>query len=82
VSIPTQESTGGASFANGGDVVLIGGFSPRGGALDVIAAPIGGEPLDRLACALGAGTLDGTLATQFLDTAQRRELTCPARTLD
>jgi TIR domain len=75
-TVPTDEVTGGVSFAIDGDVILVGASSPRGFYLNVLAIPIDGEPLDRLACTLGAGSLDGTLATQFLSADERHDLEC------
>ena len=66
-SIPANAFIGNASFASGGNLLLTVEYEPPSYYNRFHVTPIDGAPMERLACSIGAGALQGTLATRVLD---------------
>jgi hypothetical protein len=78
-TIPGSEVFTGASFAAGGDVLITSETTPHGSFVHVRVQVLGGPPLQRLACILGAGSLNDTNAMQLLSADDRADV-APAAT--
>ena len=66
VELPSSAFIGNASFASGGDVLLTAEYFPPSYSYAVHVTAIDGPALEGLACSIGAGALQGTLATRVL----------------
>ncbi len=65
-----------ASFVGDGDVLVTAVVFPPSYSMEVTLNVIGGLPLERLACRIAQGSLDGTAAVRLLDTAEAEALAC------
>jgi hypothetical protein len=73
-TIPGAEVFTAASFAARGDVLITSETTPHGGFDHVRVQVLNGPPLERLACLVGAGSLQGTNAMQLLSADERADI--------
>lgn len=67
---------GAASFAAGSNLLITAVVSPPNYLIQVQATVVDGPPLDRLACLVGGGSLQDTIATQLIGKRARSRLQC------